>query len=115
MERAQVHEKNAHDISLKQRLSVVFPAVVLETAGVCSSLRVQQFTCAAVCLYKRFTYVCNHTALAATSVGKQSTVSEATHRKVTRLDMRAHTPATMMTAWPSLWPVPPSAAAMCTS
>lgn len=37
----------------------------------------------------------------------------ATHTNVVRLAMREHTPATMMTAWPSLWPVPPSAAAIC--
>lgn len=64
---------------------------------------------------RRWTYVCNHTALAATSVGKQNTASYATHTNVVRLAMRAHTPATMMTAWPSLWPVPPSMVAVCTS
>lgn len=56
------------------------------------------------------TYVCNHTALEATSVGNQSTRRDATHTKVSRLAMSEQTPATMMTAWPSLWPVPPSAA-----
>jgi hypothetical protein len=33
IEMADVHEQNAHDISLKQRLSVVLPAMALENAG----------------------------------------------------------------------------------
>lgn len=33
--------------------------------------------------------------------------------KVTKLATRAHTPAAMMIAWPSRWPVPPSMAAGC--
>lgn len=106
-----VHEEDAHDISLEQRLAVVLAAAGSVSEQVSSLSRTRTRTRTSHYLRLQPHSSGRHVS----GQAKQSTARQTTHMKVTKLATRAHTPAAMMMAWPSRWPVPPSMAAGCVS